>query len=192
MKSISRFIFIFLSLFSFAMTVHAAEDFTIDPNHSYVLWHASHFGFSSPSGKWLVNGTVMLDKEHPQKSKVDVTINVADLNTGIPEFDKHLKAELFLDVAKYPTATFVSDKTVPTSKTTAKVHGMLTLHGETKPVTLDVKINKVGVSPVTDKVTVGFTASTIIKRSEFGITSYIPGVSDEVKIDIEAEAFKKA
>ncbi len=189
MKFISKFIFA-CCMYVISMNMFAADTYTFDPNHSYVLWHASHFDFSHPSGKWLVNGTLILDKENPDKSKVDISINVTDLATGIPEFDKHLKGELFLDVAKYPTAKFVSDKVIAHGNT-AKVQGMLTLHGVTKPVTLNVKLNKSGVSPVTDKMTVGFTASTVIKRSEFGITSYLPGVSDEVKIDIEAEAYKQ-
>ena len=68
----------------------------------------------------------------------------------------------------------------------------LTLHGVSKPITLDVKLNKVGVSPINDKMTVGFTATTMFKRSDFGMNSFLPGVGDEVKIDIEAEATKNA
>lgn len=187
-----KFLVAFFAFFNLAMAAQAAETFTFDPNHTYVLWHVSHFGFSSPSGKWLANGTVILDKEHPQKSKVEVTINVANLVTGIPEFDKHLKGEVFLNVAKYPIATFVSDKTIVSHDNSAKVHGILTLHGVSKPITLDVKMNKAGVSPINDKMTVGFTASTMFKRSDFGISSFLPGVGDEVQIDIEAEAAKNA
>jgi len=187
-----QFIFALFACFSLITAAHAAETFTFDPNHTYVEWHVGHFDFSNPSGKWFANGTVTLDKEHPQKSKVDVTIDVASLVTGIPELDKHLKGEVFFNVAKYPTATFVSDKTIVTHDNTAKVHGILTLHGVSKPITLDVKLNKVGMSPITNKMTVGFTASTVFKRSDFGMNSFLPGVGDEVKINIEAEAVKNA
>jgi len=168
----------------------AAESYTLDPHHSYVLWHINHFGFSNPSGKWYTDGTLMLDKAHPQNSKVYVTIQMADMDTGIPELDKHLKAPDFFDVAKYPSTTFVSDKVELTGKNSAKVFGTLTLHGVSKPEVLKIKLNKVGENPITNKQAVGFSGTAEIKRSDFGMNTLIPGLSDEVKIDIEAEAFK--
>lgn len=177
-------------LFFFTSTVYAAsETYQIDPSHSYVLWHISHFDFSHPSGKWMVSkGTIVIDKDKPQNSKVDVTIQVADIVTGIPELDKHLKSAAFFDVMKFPTATFVSDKVTLSGKDKAKVHGILTLHGISKPITLDVKLNKTGISPITNKNTIGFMATTTLKRSDFGMTTLLPGLGDEVKIDIEVEA----
>lgn len=185
-----KWILVVFAFLSMTISAQAAETYTLDPLHSYVLWHANHFGFSSLSGKWLVNGAVTLDKEHPEKSTVNVTISLATVETGIPELNKHLKGELFFDVAKYPTATFVSDKVMLGKNDTAKVNGTFTLRGITKPITLNVKLNKVGMNPVTDKLTAGFTAYTTLKRSDFGMTSLLPGVSDEVKIEIEAEAAK--
>lgn len=173
----------------FMTTTYAAtETYTIDPNHSYVMWHISHFGFSSPSGKWLAEGTLVLDETSPKNSKVNVTIPVANMITGIPKLDDHLKDKDFFDTDKYPTATFVSDKVNVTGKNTAKISGILTVRGISKPVTLDVKLNKMGDSPIVHKKTVGFTASTTVKRSDFGMTSYLPGLGDEVKINIETEA----
>lgn len=185
------FIIICSLLLSFSLSVFAAEEtFTLDPNHTYVLWHANHFGFSEPSGKWLASGTLVLDKEKPQNSKVNATIQVGDISTGIPKLDEHLKGKLFFDVAKFPTATFVSDKVVTTGKDTAKVYGTLTLHGVSKQVMLNVKLNKVAMSPITNKMTAGFRATTLLKRSDFGISSLLPGVSDDIKIEIQAEASK--
>lgn len=167
--------------------------YTFDPTHTAVIWHINHIGFSNPSGKWMVSsGTLDLDEAKLQDSKVNVQIKVADVITGVPKLDEHLIGKDFFDVAQFPTATFVSDKVEVTGKDSAKVHGMLTLHGVTKPVTLKVKMNKMGVSPVTQKQTVGFTAFTTIKRSDFGISAYLPGLSDEVKLEIEAEANKAA
>src|SRR5436190_21922777 len=120
----------------------AAETYILDPSHTYILWHANHLGFSNLSGKWLANGTLELDKDHPDKSKVNVTINVADLITAIPELDKHLKGTLFFDVSQYPVATFVSNKITVMHNNTAKINGMLTVHGVSKPITLEVKLNK--------------------------------------------------
>ena len=189
-KNWTRFFVVYTFFLFFTFPVQAAETLILDPQHTYILWHIKHFGFSTQAGKWYVSGTLVLDKEKPQNSKVNATIQVADMITGIPELDKHLKGKLFFDVEQFPTATFVSNKVVVTGKTTAKVYGMLTVHGISKPVTLDVSLNKAGMNPINDKMTVGFTAFTKIKRSDFAINTLIPGLADEVTIDIEAEAYK--
>ncbi len=176
------------SLALVAPTFAAPETYTLDSSHSYVMWHINHFGFSNPSGKWMVDGTLILDETKPQNSKVDVTIHMDGLSTGVAKLDEHLKSEDFLDVAKYPTATFVSDKVTMTGKGSAKVHGMLTVHGVSKPVTLDVKLNKLGMSPIANKKTAGFAATAKLKRSDFGISKYLPGLGDDVTINIESEA----
>lgn len=172
-----------------ALPAQAAEKYVFDGYHTAVIWHASHFGFSTPSGKFTgVAGHIMLDEKNPAASSVEVTIKTDSLSTGLAEFDEHLKHANFLNVAQFPEAKFVSEKVELTGDKTAKVHGQLTLHGVTKPVTLDVTLNKIDTSPITSKKTAGFTASTVIKRSEFGIDKYAPNISDDLKIDIEAEA----
>ena len=173
-----------------SLLAQTAATYTLDPNHTYVLWHISHFGFSNPSGKWFATGTLVINQAKPQNSKINATINTANLVTGIKELDDHLKGKLFFDVTQFPTATFVSDKVDVTNNKTAKVHGLLTLHGVTKPVVLDVTLNKAGVNPINNKETVGFTAKTNIKRSDFGINTLLPGLGDNVDINIEAEAYK--
>lgn len=176
-------------LYSFSVYA-AAETFTLDPQHTYVLWRINHLGFSTQAGKWYATGTLELDKDKPQNSKVNATIKVADVITGIPELDKHLKGKLFFDVDQYPTATFVSNRVDVISKNTAKVYGVLTLHGISKPVVLNVKLNQAGKNPVSEKMTAGFSASTKIKRSDFGMNTLLPALGDEVQLDIEAEANK--
>lgn len=182
--------FIFTCLLLFTLPTQAADTYTLDPNHTYVIWYIKHFDFSTQAGKFYASGTLVLDKDHPQNSKVDATIKVADISTGLPELDKHLKEKLFFNVDQYPLATFVSKKVEMTSKTTAKVDGILTLHGVSKPIVLNVKLNKAGVSPITDKMTVGFSATAKLKRSDFGMTTLLPGLGDDVRLDIEAEAYK--
>jgi polyisoprenoid-binding protein YceI len=179
-----------LAIFSFDSVYAAAETYTLDSSHSYVEWRISHLGFSYPSGKWMANGTLILDKEHPQDSKVNVIIHVTDLITGNPELDKHLKGKLFFDTDQFPDAIFVSSKVQVTGKDTAKVYGMLTLHGVTKPVVLNVKLNKMGSNPITDKMAVGFSATTQLQRSDFGVSGFLPAVGDKVNLTIEVEAYK--
>lgn len=170
----------------------AAETFYFDPTHTSVTWHAGHFGFSTPSGKFAsVNGSVTLDEAVPEKSSVEVTIDTAVLVTGVEKFDAHLKSADFLNVEKFPTAKFKSTKVTLTGQDSAIVEGTLTILDVTKPVALAVRLNKTGENPFTQKKQVGFTATTVIKRADFGIVYALPNVPDEVKIDIEAEAALK-
>ena len=185
-----RLLIIFSTLLIYSQSTFAQNTFTLDPYHSYVMWHISHFGYSHPSGKWMATGTLVLDQTKPQNSKVNVFINVADVITGIPKLDEHLRADTFFNVAKFPKASFISDSVDVTGKDTAKVHGILTVHGVSKPVTLNVTLNKLGVNPINNKMTAGFTANTELKRSDFGMSNYLPGLGDVVKIDIEVEANK--
>ncbi len=171
-----------------ASVSNAGTTYTLDPNHTYVLWHINHFGFSNPSGKWMAQGTLVFDKNHPQNSQVTATVNIADGVTGIPALDKHMQTDTFFDVAKFPTATFVSDKVKVTGKNTADVMGRLTLHGVTKPLTFHVILNKIGISLVTNQPTIGFSGTATLNRSDYGISAYAPGLGTEVPLEIEAEA----
>lgn len=181
-------------MLSLPVAAQAADSYQFDPTHTNIVWRASHFGFSSPSGRFgIKEGMLVLDEAAPEKSTVNVTIDAASLVTGIDKFDDHLKGEEFLDTSKFPDATFKSTKVElleggGKGPAQASVAGDLTLHGVTKPVVLTVTLNKQGDHPMNQKKTVGFSATTTIKRSEFGIDKYTPGVSDEVVISIEAEA----
>lgn len=173
-----------------APATFAADKYTLDPEHSYVSFKISHFGFSSPSGKWFANGSLILDQENPQNSSAKIIIQTKDIVTGIPELDAHLRTKDFFDVNKYPTATFVSDHVKLTGKETADVYGVLTVHGISRPITLHTKLIKHGMHPMTDKISAGFTATAELKRSDFGIMTYLPGLGDDVKLEIEVEAGK--
>lgn len=182
--------FIVLALLFPVTAAMAMEDYTIDPMHSHVLWHISHFDFSHPSGKWMVTGDIEWDKDNIPNSKVKVNVKIEDVITGIKKLDKHIASKDFLDADKFPTATFVSNKIDAVSKQKFKIHGILTVHGVSKPITLDATFNKTGLSPVNNKETIGFTAKTVLKRSDFGVSAYLPGLGDKVDIDIEVEANK--
>ncbi len=180
-----------VALITFGLPVgaQASETYTLDPYHTNLYWKADHFGFSKPSGKFAtVTGNVTLDEAAPEKSSVNVTVNTGSVVTGIDLFDEHLRADKFFNSEKFSTATFVSSKVEPTGKDTAKVTGDLTLLGVTKPVTLDVTLNKIGENPINKLKTAGFTATGVVKRSEFGMTYASPGVSDDVQLTIDAEA----
>ena len=190
LKSLSRYTVAALFGLIAALPAQAADKFTFDNQHSYVLWEIEHLGFSQQVGKWYVDGFVVLDKDHPDQSKVEATVDINNLITGLPELDKHLKSKAFFDVEHFPKATFISNKVDVINDTSAKVSGMLTLHGVSKPVTLMVKINKTGENPISNKIGVGFTATTTIKRSDFGMNTLLPSLGDDVTISIGAEAYK--
>jgi polyisoprenoid-binding protein YceI len=109
-----------------------------------------------------------------------------------PALDTHLKSPDFLDVAKFPTATFKATAVKPTGERTADVTGDLTLHGVTKPVTFQATFTRGGMNPVDrNSYRLGFQGKTVIKRSDWGIKAYVPAISDEVTLEIDAE-FKAA
>ena len=156
---------VLVGVFLFFSAISAASDtYTLDPSHTYVQWYINHFGFSNPSGKWMASGTVTLDEKNPQNSKVNATVKIADIVTGINELDNHLRSPSFFNTARFPTATFVSDKIDVINKDEANVHGILTLHGVSKPVLLHVKLNKSGMNPISNKQAVGFSATAQINR----------------------------
>lgn len=176
--------------FALPAAAQAADTYQIDASHTHVGFTISHMGFSETYGVFKnVSGTLTLDQAKPQASKVDVTIDVASIDTANEKRDEHLKSDAFFDVAKYPTMTFKSTKVEVTGKDTATVTGDLTLHGVTKPVGLVVKLNKAGESPMRKGVQVaGFSALGKLKRSDFGIKTYVPMIGDEVTIAISTEA----
>lgn len=169
----------------------APETYALEQTHTEVVFSWTHFGFSKPTAKFMnAVGTLVLDEASPAASSVEVTFAIDGLNTGVAALDGHLKSKDFFDAATYPTATFKSTKVDVTGKDTAKVTGDLTIHGVTKPVTLDVKLNKIGANMKGVK-TAGFSATGQIKRSDFGMGAYVPAVSDEITLVITAEANKK-
>lgn len=170
----------------------ATTAYTLDPGHTQVLLQWGHFGFSNPTAQFgSVEGKLEFDQADPTQSSVDVTIKTASINSNVAKFDEHLKSADFFDVAKFPQATFKSTKVEKgAAPDRLKVSGDLTIHGVTKPATLDVKVNKVGEHPMRKAPAVGFDATTTIKRSDFGVGKYAPNVSDEVKITITVEAIE--
>ncbi|MGF1606419.1 MAG: YceI family protein [Rhodothalassiaceae bacterium] len=166
----------------------SAATYTIDPAHTRVIFSVNHLGFSTYQGTFPnAEGSLALDPDDLSETALDVTIDVAGVSTADPELDKHLRAEEFFDADTYPTARFVSTKVERTGDNTARITGDLTMKGVTRPVTLDATFNQAGVNPVNERYTVGFDASGVIKRSDFGVSAYVPFVGDEVMISIGSE-----
>lgn len=163
-----------------------AGTYEIDKDHTQLSFTVFHLGISDYTGQFIQpTGTLTLDPGHPENDKVAVTFRTDSVITTTPALDKHLKTADFFDTAKYPEATFVSTKVAVTGKT-ALITGNLTLHGVTKPVVLATKFSGAAQNPMSKVLNVGFSATTTIKRSDFGMTFLVPLVSDEVRLTINA------
>lgn len=163
-----------------------AGTYPVDTGHTQVDFTVNHFGFSQFTGQaGGATGTLTIDPAKPSDAKLDITIPTSGIVTTVAALDKHLATADFFDSATYPTIRFVSTKVVVTG-TKAKITGNLTLHGVTKPVTLDTVLVGAGTNPMMKKLNFGFEATTTIKRSVFGMDKYVPFVSDDVKLHINA------
>lgn len=171
--------------------VQAADTYEIDPTHTFPTFEISHLGLSTFRGRFdKTSGTITLDLAKKTGS-VDVTIDANSVSTGVAKLDEHLKNADFFDTAKYPTITFKSTKFKFDGNELDEVEGLLTMHGVTKPVTLDVDDFVCKPHPMTQKPACGANLEAKIQRSQWGISTYSPNVGEEVKLKIEVEAMKK-
>jgi len=178
------------ALFAFAGSAFAAPvSYKIDPNHTNVLASWSHFGFSNPSINFgQADGTIVYDADKISASSVQVTLPLTGLSALAADFYDHLTGDKWFDAAKFPAATFKSTKVEAAGEGKLKVTGDLTVKGVTKPVVLNVTLNKAGEQPMAKRAAIGFDATATVKRSDFGLDAYVPNVSDEVELRITTEA----
>jgi polyisoprenoid-binding protein YceI len=166
---------------------------TPDKAHSEVDFSILHLSLSKVHGHFgNIDGTLNLNKADITKSSVNITIDVTTVDTGNSQRDGHLKTDAFFDVAKFPTATFVSTS-VAKSGDGLTVTGNLTLHGVTKPVTLKVDGPTGPIQGMDHKPHSGFSASTTLSRTAFGIGSSFPSavVGDDVNLTIDLDVVEQ-
>lgn len=176
-------------------TAAFAETYSVDKDHTSVSFKIRHL-LSNTTGTFKdFEGKVNYEPGKPETWSAEGTIQVASIDTNVPERDKHLKSKDFFEVEKYPTITFKTTKVLESTAESAKVEGLLTLHGVEKPVVLDVEIHGVAKDPW-GNVRAGFTATTKINRKDFGI-QYNQVLDqgqlmlgEEVAITIELETIK--
>ena len=165
--------------------------YKVDPNHTQVLFSVSHMGFSLYSGRFSgVTGTLAIDPRQPAASRLDVTIPVASVSTTSEKLDGELKSAQWLDADRFPEMRFRSDRVELSGPGQARVTGELTLHGVTRPVTLQVSFVGAGTNPLDHAYTAGFQVTGVLTRSDFGVNTYVPLIGDEVTLTI-AGAFEK-
>jgi polyisoprenoid-binding protein YceI len=162
-----------------------AGTYNVDSNHTQIVFGVSHFGFTTYYGSFTQTaGSLNLDPAKPDDSKLDVTVKTGSVSVQSPKLQDELKSASWLDAGKFPDATFKSTRVTKTGDNSATVTGDLTLHGVTKPVTLDVTYVNAGPNPVSKTYTAGFEAKGRIKRSDFGVKTYVPLIGDEVELKI--------
>jgi len=166
-----------------------AADYTIDTKgaHASINFRIQHLGFS-----WLVgrfdqfSGTFSYDEKAPEASKVSVEIDTASVNSNHAERDKHLRSADFLDVAKFPKATFVSKSVAPAGAGKAKITGDLTMRGVTKEITIDADLIGGGADPW-GGTRQGFAGSTKLSLADYGINFNLGPASKEVELTLNVE-----
>ncbi len=173
-----------------------AADYQIDPTHSSVVFKVKHFGISSVPGRFgEVGGKFSFDPAKIEASKAEATISVMSINTMDAKRDDHLRSPDFLDVSKFSTISFKTTKVEKVSDSAFKALGELTIHGVTKPVTLDVTYGGAAKDPW-GKERAAFEARAVINRKDFGLTwskTLETGglvVGDDVQITLEIEGVK--
>ena len=210
MKKIKLFskALVFVSCLFFAVsTAHAQQDpldgipsgdYELDLTHASVVWKVSHLGFSTYVGRFNdFESTIELDSKDFTKSRVSVEIKVDSLDTDYPnaaekDFNKILSEEWFKS-ADHPTINFKSTSVSALNGSQFTISGDLTLVGKTLPVTLNATLNGAAAShPLLKKPIIGFSATTSIDRTAWGISKYAPNIGEQVSIEIEGEFLNNA
>ena len=167
----------------------ATTTYQIDPVHSEVSFRIRHLGLSKVYGRFVsYKGTIVLDDQDASRSRVDVTIDSASINTENAMRDKDLRSPNFFDVEKFPTVTFRSVAVKSSTKDQFEVTGDFTMHGVTKRITIPVTAT--GSTTTPKETRAGFEGSLTLNRSDYAIT-YMPAiVSEDVAITLGIEAVK--
>lgn len=178
------------ALLALSSTAFAAPvTYKLDPSHTDVIAQWNHLGFSNPSAHFgQVDGTLVYDADDVATSSVQVTLPLSGMNGFVEAFNRHLRSADFFEVEAFPTATFRSTSVEAVGEGKLKVTGDLTIKDITRPVVLDVTLNRIGEHPMAKRQTIGFDATATVLRSEFGLGMNVPAVSDEVKLRITTEA----
>lgn len=163
-------------------------DYQLDPEHSAVLFKVGHMGLSLFVGRFQqVDASLSYDPEHPENARVEVIVDTASINVNNEAFEYSLRGSDWLDVEHFPQAIFRASSIVPAEDNRLIIQGELTFLGVTQPLTVEATYNGGALNLLTQRYTLGFSASAKFQRSQFGLTRFIPAVGDEVQLEIHAE-----
>lgn len=190
-------VFLAALILAFSSSSACAATYKVDLDHTTVSFKIRHL-FSNVIGTFKqFEGTFDYEPGTPETWKVNATVQTASIDTNVKERDNHLRSPDFFDAEKYPTLTFVSSKVTDATAESAKLEGLLTIHGIGQPVVFDLVINGVGKDPW-GNTRASFTATVKINRKDFGLTwnkALESGqllVGEEVTITLEVEGLLQA
>ena len=168
-----------------------ADRFVLDPTHSFIQFSISHLGVSLLQGRFnQMEGEFFYDEKQPEASKINVQVKTASVDSNHAERDKHIRNEDFLNVDKYPTASFVSRGFKPLADGKSQLTGDLTLHGVTRPVVVDVIFIGAGEDPW-GGYRRGYRGTTTIKRSNYNMSYDLGPMADSMVLDFFIEGIRK-
>ncbi len=186
-------VFLTVALILSASAFAQVQTWKIDPNHTAAQFSVRHMGISTVRGAFTkVSGTAEYDPANPAKASVEVTIEAASVDTRVEMRDNDLRSDHFFDVAKFPTITFKSKSVQAAGEGKLKIVGDLTIHGVTKEVVLDVDGPSKPMNDPRGNSHIGASASTTIKRTDFGVGSANPVVGEDISITIDVELLRPA
>jgi polyisoprenoid-binding protein YceI len=172
-------------------SVHAADIYQLDPVHTAALFKVKHAGVSYTYGRFNdVSGNLVWDGANPAASRIDIAIQTGSVDTHNEKRDAHLANPDFFDAKQFPSLTFVSKSFAKVDDSTFAVTGDFTLHGVTKPLTVNVVKTDEGKDPW-GGYRIGFESTFTIKRSDFGMTKATESVGDEVTVIFATEGIRK-
>ena len=164
------------------------KSYVVDPTHSFANFSYTHMGLSEQESRFDgTSGTIVYDAA-AKTGAVNVEIDTKSVDTGSDALDEHLRGADFFDSTKYPKASYKSTRIVFKGDTPVAVEGNLTIKGTTKPVTMTIDSFSAKEHPMKRKDALGAKAHMKIKRSDFGLSKFVPAVSDDVLITIRVEA----
>lgn len=166
--------------------------YELDPVHSRIVFLVEHAGFSRAIGTFSgLTGALLFDPDAPASGSVQASIPIASLDFGDAKWRKSVLDPTFFNAKQFPVARFVSRIVDATRAPQLRIEGELEMHGVRRPVSLEAKFNKLDRHPLNLRRTVGFSARTVLRRSDFGMLKWKKLVGDEVEVLIEIEAMRK-
>lgn len=173
-----------------AAPAFSADTYTIDPEYTIPTFEVEHLGFTTQRGRFnKAEGKVMLDIP-AHKGFVEFIVHTNSLDMGSQAWTIHVSSAGLFNVEQYPTMNFKSDNLIFDGNKVVAAEGQFTLLGVTKPIKVNVERFNCATNPMNKKPMCAGNISATIKRSEFGMTKYIPTVSDEIHINVPVEAYK--
>jgi polyisoprenoid-binding protein YceI len=186
----SRLLGLFAVLTVLVGAASAADKYTIDPTYTIATFEIAHLGITTQQGRFnRASGTVMLDMAN-RKGNVDLSIDTTSIDMSSVAWTKHMAEPELFNASKYPTMTFKSNTLLFQDGKVVGADGEFTMRGITKPLHVDVVGFRCMRNPRNNQQVCGGDVTAIVKRSEFGMTKYIPEVSDEIRIRVPVEAYK--